>query len=42
MEEIEFEQVKNTFSMTCRVEANILTKAEVIWALLTDAKGFSR
>ena len=42
MKEIEFEQVKNTFSMTCRVETNIHTKAEVIWALLTDAKGFSR
>jgi len=42
MNEIEFEQVKNTFSMTCRVETNNHTKAEVIWALLTDAKGFSR
>lgn len=42
MKEVEFDQVKNTFSMTCRVEANVHTKAEVIWTLLTDAKGFSR
>jgi len=42
MKDIEFLQKKNTFSMTCRVEAKIHTKAEVIWALLTDAKGFSR
>ena len=42
MEDIEFMQKKNTFSMTCRVEAKIHTKADVIWALLTDAKGFSR
>ena len=42
MKEIEFGQVKNTFSMICRVEAKIHTNAEVIWALLTDAKGFSR
>jgi hypothetical protein len=42
MKEIEFAQVKNTFSMTCRVEAKIYTNAETIWALLTDAKGFSR
>ena len=42
MKEIEFAQVKNTFSMTCRVEARIHTRVETIWALLTDAKGFSR
>jgi hypothetical protein len=40
--EIEFAQVKKVFSMTCRVEANIRTKPEVVWALLTDARGFSR
>jgi len=40
-EEIEFSQAKDSFSMKCRVEAKIHTKAEVIWALLTDAKGFS-
>jgi hypothetical protein len=28
--------------MTCKVEAKINTNAETIWALLTDAKGFSR
>ncbi len=42
MKEIEFAQVKNTFSMTCRVEAKIHTNADAVWALLTDAKGFSR
>lgn len=42
MKEIEFVQVKNTFSMTCRVEAKICTNAETIWALLTDAKAFPR
>jgi hypothetical protein len=40
--EIEFAQVKNTFSMTCRVWAKIHTKPEVIWALLTNARDFSR
>jgi uncharacterized protein YndB with AHSA1/START domain len=39
---IEFVQVKNTFSMICTVEINIHAKAENIWSLLTDAKGFSR
>jgi hypothetical protein len=42
MKKIEFVQVKNTFSMTCRVEAKIYTNAETIWALLTDAKAFPR
>lgn len=42
MKEIDFVKVENTFSMTCRVEAKIYTNAETIWALLTDAKGFSR
>lgn len=42
MKEIEFDQTKNTFSMTCRVKAHIHTTPEFIWALLTDAKGFSR
>jgi hypothetical protein len=31
-----------TFEMTCRVEVNILANAEIVWSLLTDAKGFSR
>jgi hypothetical protein len=42
MKEIESELVKNTFSMTCRVEARIAANVETIWALLTEAKGFSR
>jgi len=28
--------------MTCGVEVNIRTNAEIVWSLLTDAKGFSR
>jgi hypothetical protein len=40
-QEIEFAQVKRTFAMTCRVETEIQAKAENIWNLLTDAKGFS-
>jgi hypothetical protein len=28
--------------MTCAVEVNIGASAEVVWSLLTDAKGFSR
>jgi hypothetical protein len=39
--EIEFAQVKNTFSMNCRVETKIHAKAEDIWKLLTDSEGFS-
>ena len=42
MDTARFTQVKNAFSMVCRVEINIQAKAEVIWALLTDAKGFPR
>jgi len=39
--EIEFAQVKNTFSMNCRVEIKIHAKAEDLGELLTDAKRFS-
>ena len=35
-------QTHNTFAMACGVEVNIRAKAESIWRLLTDAKGFSR
>ena len=42
MKEARFIQVKSTFSMVCRVEISIQAKAEVIWALLTDANGFPR
>ncbi|MGH9502407.1 MAG: SRPBCC family protein [Terriglobales bacterium] len=31
-----------TFTLSCRVEANILADAQRIWSLLTDAEGFSR
>jgi hypothetical protein len=40
--EIEFVQVKNTFSMRCKVQVEIRANANIIWSLLTDAKGFSR
>jgi len=39
--EIEFAQVKNIFSMSCRIETKIHAKAEDIWKLLTDSQGFS-
>ncbi len=42
MKEIEFVQVKRTFSMKCTVKAKIQADPEVIWDLLTDAKGFPR
>jgi hypothetical protein len=42
MKDIEFAQKKNTFSMMCRVETEIHATADVVWKLLTDAKGFSR
>ena len=35
-------QQHSTFSMTCRVEANVTASAETIWDLLTDAGGFPR
>jgi hypothetical protein len=33
---------QSVFSMICRVEINIGAKAERIWEILTDAKGFPR
>lgn len=42
MEKTRFIQVKKAFSMVCRVEICIQAKPEVIWSLLTDAKGFPR
>ena len=42
MNSIEFGQANTTFSMICRVKANIRSKPETIWALLTDAGGFPR
>jgi len=38
---IEFAQVRRSFTLICRVEAEIHAKAENIWGLLTDARGFS-
>jgi hypothetical protein len=37
-----FTQTRHAFSMMCSVEVNIRATAETIWALLTDAAGFSR
>jgi hypothetical protein len=42
MNESLFTQSAKIFEMTCRVEINILANAEIVWSLLTDAKGFSR
>jgi hypothetical protein len=42
VKEIEFAQEKDRFSMTCSVKAKVHAKPEVIWALLTNAVGFSR
>lgn len=35
-------QTRRTFSLTSSVEVNIRASAAIIWALLTDAQGFSR
>jgi len=35
-------QTRGTFSMSCRVEANIGASPATIWGLLTDAQGFPR
>jgi hypothetical protein len=35
-------QTRGLFSMTCRVEVNILAAADRIWNVLTDAAGFPR
>ena len=37
-----FTQANSVFSMVCGVAVNISAKAESIWRLLTDAKGFPR
>ena len=42
MEEPYIRQAHSTFSMSCRVDANIPASAETIWDLLTDAEGFPR
>ena len=35
-------QTRKPFSVACRAQVNVRAPAERIWALLTDAKGFSR
>jgi hypothetical protein len=40
MEEPRITKTQGVFSMSCRVEVNIRGKAERVWRLLTDAKGF--
>jgi hypothetical protein len=42
MGEPKFTQTHRVFSMVCGVAINIRAKAEDIWRLLTDAKGFPR
>jgi hypothetical protein len=42
MNESRFTRTNSAFAMTCRVEVNIGAKAQVVWDLLTDAKGFPR
>jgi hypothetical protein len=42
MNKPEINQTRGTFALVCRVEVNIRTTAERIWALLTDADGFPR
>ena len=40
--EIEFAQEKHSFSMTCRVKAQVHSNPDAIWSLLTDSKRFSK
>lgn len=42
MNEPLFTQSAKALGMTCRVEANIRAHAQIVWGLLTDAKGFAR
>ena len=42
MNESRFTRTNSAFAMTCGVEVNIRASAEVVWSLLTDAKGFPR
>ena len=42
MNDTKFTQANRTFAMSCSVAVNIEMNAEVVWALLTDAKGFPR
>lgn len=42
MNEPKFTQSESLLAMTCAVEMEISASADIVWALLTDAKGFSR
>jgi hypothetical protein len=42
MKDPRFTQASSAFVMTCIVEVNIQADAQVVWSLLTDAKGFAR
>ena len=42
MDESRFTQTNGAFAMTCGVQVNIRASAEIVWSLLTDAKGFPR
>jgi hypothetical protein len=42
MSEPRFTQTNSVFTMTCAVEVSIRAKPEIVWTLLTDAKGFPR
>src|SRR5215510_3320638 len=39
---LNFTQTSSAFAMTCEVEVNIRAGAEIVWSLLSDAKGFPR
>lgn len=42
MNDARFTQTNTAFAMCCGVAVNIQANAEVVWSLLTDAKGFPR
>ena len=42
MNDTRFTQTNTTFAMSCSVAVNIQVNTEVVWSLLTDAKGFPR
>ncbi|MFI5372621.1 MAG: hypothetical protein ACHQ52_13780, partial [Candidatus Eisenbacteria bacterium] len=42
MSEPRVTQTRRAFSLMCGVVVNVRTGPEVIWSLLTDAKGFPR
>lgn len=39
---MQFTRTNSAFATTCRIEINIRANAEIVWNLLTDAKGFPR